>query len=108
MIKTRLANKRLIRWLLQIGNPKIRIKEAIEITDSMNEEQESDEISRESNKLYRGRNKLKIKEGEKGMPKWQCEKCGAIRYGWGSKRICQKCGGKLKQVKENSKGKKKK
>ena len=65
MIKTRLANKRLIRRLLQIGNPKIRIEEAIEITDSMNKEQESDEISRESNKLYRGRNKLKMKEGRK-------------------------------------------
>jgi len=61
----RLANKRLIRWLLQIGNPKIRAKEAIEITDSMNEEQESDEISRESNRLYRERNKLKMKEGRK-------------------------------------------
>lgn len=61
----RIANKRLIRWLLQIGNPKIRTKEAIEITDSINEEQESDEISRESSRLYRGRNKLKMKEGRK-------------------------------------------
>lgn len=42
------------------------------------------------------------------MPKYQCEKCGAIWHGWGVKGICQKCGGKLKQVKENSKGKKKK
>jgi len=50
---------------LQIGNPKIRTKEAIEITDSMNEEQESDEISRESNRLYRVRNKLKMKGGRK-------------------------------------------
>lgn len=61
----RIANKRLIRWLLQIGNPKIRIEEAIEITDSMNEKQESDKISRESNRLYRGRNKLKMKGGRK-------------------------------------------
>ena len=65
MIKTRLANKRLIRRLLQIGNPKIRIEEAIEITDSMNKEQESDEISRESNRPYRGINKLRIKEERK-------------------------------------------
>ena len=50
---------------MQIGNPKIRTKEAIKITDSMNEEQESDEISRESNRLYRVRNKLKMKGGRK-------------------------------------------
>jgi len=51
-----------------------------------------------------------MKGGEKGMPKYQCEKCGVIWYGWAAKekKICQKCGGKLKQVKENSKGKKKK
>jgi len=42
------------------------------------------------------------------MPRYQCEKCGAIWHGWGVKGVCQKCGGKLKQVKENSKDKKKK
>jgi len=44
------------------------------------------------------------------MPKYQCEKCGAIWYGWAGKTkdICQKCGGKLKQVEENSNDKKKK
>lgn len=31
----RLANVKLIRYLLQISNPKIRIREAIEITDEM-------------------------------------------------------------------------
>jgi len=64
---------------LQIGNPKIGTKEAIEITDSMNEEQESDEISRESNRLNRRRNKLKMKEGRK-----ECQNISAKsveRYG---------------------------
>jgi len=44
------------------------------------------------------------------MPEYQCEKCGAIWYGWAAKEnpICQKCGGRLRPVKENSKGKKKK
>ena len=78
------------------------------MTDSMNKKQGSDDISRESNRLYRGRNKLEMKEGRKEMPKYQCEKCGAIWYGWGVFSICKKCGGKLKRVEENSKDKKKK
>ncbi|GAH63615.1 unnamed protein product [marine sediment metagenome] len=42
------------------------------------------------------------------MPKYQCKKCGAIWYGWaGAEEPCQKCGGKLKRVEENSNDKKK-
>lgn len=42
------------------------------------------------------------------MPKYQCEKCGAIWYGWGVKEICKKCGGRLKRIEGDSKDKKKK
>ncbi|MBA7573945.1 hypothetical protein ES708_15746 [subsurface metagenome] len=29
------------------------------------------------------------------MPEYRCQSCGVVWYGWGSKGICQKCGGKL-------------
>ncbi|MBA7576997.1 hypothetical protein ES708_18843 [subsurface metagenome] len=29
------------------------------------------------------------------MPKYQCEKCGALYAGWAGKGICQKCGGRV-------------
>lgn len=32
------------------------------------------------------------------MPKYRCQNYGAISYGWGSKRICRVCGGKLEPV----------
>jgi len=32
------------------------------------------------------------------MPKYQCEKCGALYAGWAKGDICQKCGGKLKAI----------
>lgn len=32
------------------------------------------------------------------MPKYQCEKCGALFGGLGVGKICQKCGGKLKAI----------
>jgi len=41
------------------------------------------------------------------MPKYKCKDCGAVFYGWRSKGICRKCGGKLELVPENSATKKK-
>jgi len=35
----KLANKKLIQYLLQISNPKLRIKDAMEITDEMEGEE---------------------------------------------------------------------
>jgi len=32
------------------------------------------------------------------IPKYYCQDCGAISYGWGSKGICRVCGGALKAV----------
>lgn len=32
------------------------------------------------------------------MPKFQCEKCGALFAGWGDGKICPRCGGKLKTI----------
>ncbi|GAI17804.1 unnamed protein product [marine sediment metagenome] len=40
------------------------------------------------------------------MPKYKCQNCGAIFYGWGSERICKKCGGELEPVPENTTNKK--
>jgi DNA polymerase II large subunit len=34
------------------------------------------------------------------MPKYCCQNCGAIFFGWGIKGTCQKCGGKLELIKE--------
>lgn len=32
------------------------------------------------------------------MPKYHCEKCGALYAGWAGGGICPKCGGKLKLI----------
>ncbi len=32
------------------------------------------------------------------MPKYQCEKCGALFAGWAVKGICRVCGGELKLI----------
>lgn len=32
------------------------------------------------------------------MPRYKCEKCGAKFAGWGAGEICQKCGGRLKEI----------
>ncbi|MBA7478260.1 hypothetical protein ES707_13683 [subsurface metagenome] len=32
------------------------------------------------------------------MPKYRCEKCGALYAGWAGSEICQKCGGKLELI----------
>lgn len=32
------------------------------------------------------------------MPKYQCQKCGALYAGWAGSKICLKCGGKLKSI----------
>ena len=32
------------------------------------------------------------------MPKYKCKKCGAVRYGWCDKKICDECGGELEEV----------
>jgi len=32
------------------------------------------------------------------VPKYQCEKCGALFAGWAGGGICSKCGGKLKLI----------
>jgi transcription initiation factor IIE alpha subunit len=34
------------------------------------------------------------------MPKYCCQNCGAIFFGWGVKGTCQKCGGKLELIEE--------
>ncbi|MBA7515589.1 hypothetical protein ES705_07631 [subsurface metagenome] len=34
------------------------------------------------------------------MPKYCCQNCGAIFFGWGVGKICKKCGGKLGLIKE--------
>lgn len=40
------------------------------------------------------------------IPKYKCKNCGAVWYGWGVGKVCQKCGGKLEPVPENSATKK--
>ncbi|MBA7578937.1 hypothetical protein ES708_20803 [subsurface metagenome] len=32
------------------------------------------------------------------MPKYRCQYCGAIFYGWGVGKVCRECGGTLKAV----------
>ncbi|MBA7526120.1 hypothetical protein ES705_18281 [subsurface metagenome] len=32
------------------------------------------------------------------MPKYQCERCGALYAGWAGGGICSQCGGKLKLI----------
>ena len=32
------------------------------------------------------------------MPKFQCEKCGALFAGWAGSRICPKCEGRLRAI----------
>lgn len=37
------------------------------------------------------------------MPKYKCQSCGAIFYGWAEQGTCQFCGGILKAVTEGKK-----
>jgi len=32
------------------------------------------------------------------MPKYQCEKCGALFAGWAGSKTCPKCGGRLRAI----------
>lgn len=37
------------------------------------------------------------------MPKYRCQKCGAIWCGWGAGKVCYKCGGRLEPTNKSAK-----